>query len=115
MIVVKADQTEFFENSPTCSGYSFPSTGQDINGALITIKGRYPEKGFVTNEICKELAYITSGNGILMTKDGKKSAFMLGDVVFIDSGEVFAWEGEFSGFFATTPTFDTSQHKEVSA
>ena len=112
MIVSKANDVQPFENSPACKGVSYDGTGDDIDGAMITIDGRYPDSGFLVNETCKELVYVTSGDGRLLSRGGALT-FSAGDVIFIDNGEEFAWEGTFVGFFATTPRFDPKQHKEV--
>lgn len=113
MKVIKSNTAEYFENSETCHGYSFGGTGNDINGAKISVKGKYPGAGYLVNEVCKELVYITIGDGVLSTKD-ESITFSTGDVVYIDNGEQFAWEGTFEGFFVCTPTFYPEQHKAVS-
>lgn len=112
MIISKANKAQPFENSPVCSGVSYGGTGEDIDGAVITVNGRYPESGFLVNERSKELVYVTLGSGSLLSRNGSEP-FAQGDVVFVDNGEEFAWDGNFEGFFATTPRFDPSQHKEV--
>ena len=114
MIVSTANTTKSFVNSPVCTGESYPDTGSDIDGAVIRVTGRYPTTGFLVNEVCKELVYITEGAGILIGRSGT-STFTQGDVIFIDNREEFAWDGNFVGFFATTPTFDPAQHNEVLA
>jgi hypothetical protein len=91
---------------------SYGGTGDDIDGALISVNGRYPDSGFLVNEINKELVYVTSGTGKLLSRSGEQD-FGTGDVIFIDNREEFAWSGSFEGFFATTPRFDPAQHKEV--
>lgn len=112
MIVSKANDAQPFENSPVCKGVSYGGKGDDIDGAMITVDGRYPDNGFLINETCKELVYITSGEGRLLSRQGAQS-FTAGDVIYIDNREEFAWDGTFVGFFATTPRFDPLQHKEV--
>jgi hypothetical protein len=86
-----------------------------MGAAVIAVKGRYPERNFLVNEITKELVYITSGQGQLLSPDGAEHSFKTGDAVFVSNGEAFAWEGDFTGFFANTPVFDPAQHKEVDA
>lgn len=112
MIVSKANTAVPFENSPACEGVSYGGTGEDIDGALIRVDGRYPDSGFLVNEQSKELVYITSGSGRLLARDGGHD-FTSGDVIFIDNREEFAWSGTFEGFFATSPRFDPTQHREV--
>lgn len=95
-----------------------------ISGAVAEINGRYPDIGFAVNKRSKELVYIIQGTGKIHTKYEVKE-FTQGDVVFIDRGELFAWEakpctdspkgksgtgGTFTMFMVTTPTFDPKQH-----
>lgn len=112
MIIARSTEATSFENSPYCSGRSYGGTGSDIDGAIISVNGRYPESGFLVNEVSKELVYVTAGSGELIHRTGSKK-FSKGDVIFIDNREEFAWDGEFEGFFATTPQFDPAQHKEI--
>lgn len=85
---------------------------KDINGSVISVKGRYPESGFVLNEVCKEVVYIISGKGSLNTKEDTV-AFKQGDSLFIDASERYYWEGSFSSYMACAPAFYPEQHKEV--
>lgn len=112
MIISKANNAQSFENSPACKGVSYGGTGDDIDGAVITVNGRYPESGFLVNERSKELVYITAGSGKLLSRESAVD-FGTGDVIFIDNREEFAWDGTFEGFFATSPRFDPAQHREV--
>lgn len=112
MIISKLKDAVPFTNSSVCQGVSYEGTGDDIDGAVITVGGRYPDSGYVVNEACKELVYITAGAGKLLRPAGAKN-FETGDVVLIDCGEAFAWEGNFEGFFATTPKFSPAQYKQV--
>lgn len=83
-----------------------------ISGATAEIKGRYPERGYVMNKICKEVVYILQGSGKLIMPSGT-TEFVAGDEIFLDAGEVYAWEGDMVLFMATTPLFDPAQHVEV--
>lgn len=112
MIISKVNTATSFENSPVCKGVSYGRTSEVIDGAVIAVSGRYPSSGFLVNEVCKELVYVTSGRGSLISREAAQE-FEAGDVVFIDANEAFAWDGNFEGFFATTPRFDPSQYKEL--
>lgn len=83
-----------------------------ISGATAVIKGRYPERGYVMNKVCKELVYILEGSGTLIMPSGSVS-FAKGDELFIDAGEVYAWEGDMVVYMATTPLFDPAQYVEI--
>ena len=80
-----------------------------MGGALITIDGRYPEKGFAVNQICRELAYIIKGNGSLAT-EYSIAKFSQGDTLYLPPKEKFLWEGKFTMYVVTTPAFDPKQH-----
>lgn len=58
-----------------------------ISGAVTEITGRYPEEGFAINELCKELVYILSGSGAIVTQSGEMT-FAPGDIIFIDKDEL---------------------------
>ena len=112
MILSKANMGEAFENSPTCKGVSLGSLNDDIDMAVIEIDGRYPETGFLINEVCKEAVYILSGSGTLIGK-GTTLSFEAGDGLYVDSEQKFAWEGTFKAVFTLTPAFSPFQHREV--
>lgn len=84
-----------------------------MNGALITVNGRYPEKGFVLNEVCSELAFIIRGSGKVCTAD-ETVELNLHDSVYLEPGEKFYWEGDFDMYTICTPAFYPEQHKNVS-
>jgi mannose-6-phosphate isomerase-like protein (cupin superfamily) len=63
MKVVHKNQTNEFKNSETCTAIEYPLGDKDINGAVVKLSGRYPDKGRVVNEKCKELGYVISGLG----------------------------------------------------
>ena len=81
-----------------------------LSGAHASINGRYPKTGFAVNQISKELVYIVKGTGKIVTKT-LILHFKEGDSIFIDSGEVFYWKGNFEMYMVTTPKFDPKQHK----
>ncbi len=112
MILSKLNTAEAFENSPECKGMSFGSLNDEIDMAIIEIHGRYPSEGFLINEICKEAVYVLSGSGTLFGSETSLN-FSVGDVLYVDSEEKFAWEGDFKAVFSLTPAFSPFQHKEV--
>ena len=110
MQIVKKSKTNNVYPSPGTTIHEYFIDELSINCATAEINGRYPESGFAMNEVSKELVYILSGKGAIVTKTGK-SSFAPGDVIFIDKKEPFAWQGNFSMFMVTTPKFDSNQHK----
>lgn len=71
MKIVKNEQAEIFKNSDTSSllEYSIALGEKDLDFCINTITGRYPEKGYCTNEECKEICYILESEGHINKKD----------------------------------------------
>lgn len=112
MQIVKETQKRTLALMPTCVVHEYDTQDGFISGAAAEIRGRYPEHGFVVNKKIKELAYVLSGHGHLITAEGKKE-ISSGDVIFIDHGEKFAWDGDITLFITTTPPFDPGQYVKV--
>ncbi len=86
----------------------------DIDGAVATLNGNYPASGFVVNEDVKELLYVISGRGKLITRD-ESVELNQGDEALIEKGELFRYEDceELVLLAACTPAWTAEQHKEV--
>lgn len=112
MKLIKKSQTKKFKNSSVCIATEYPMGDKDINGALIELKGRYPDKGRVVNLKCKEMAYIIKGSGKLVV-EGKEIKLRTGDLVLINPGEKYFWEGKMIMFVPCTPAWYLGQYKEV--
>lgn len=112
MKVIRKNQTHKFKNSEKCLAIEYPLADKDINGAVIKLNGRYPDKGQVVNMICKELAYVISGNGKICA--GKKEVkIRAGDLVLLKPGEKYYWKGKLTMFVPCAPAWYPEQHKEV--
>lgn len=112
MKIVYKNQTEKFKNGETCTAIEYPMGDKDINGAVIELGGRYPDKGRTMNEKCKEMAYVINGSGRVVI-EGKEAQLNEGDLVLIDPGERFFWEGNMKLFMPCTPAWYPEQHKQV--
>lgn len=112
MKIVKKSQTKKFKNSPVCIATEYPLHDKEINGAVIEIKGRYPDKGQVLNLKCKELAYVIKGQGKVVV-EGKGVNLSQGDMILIYPREKYYWDGNFTLFISCTPAWYPGQHKEV--
>lgn len=106
--------TEINKISPAESTviWEYPTKDKELSGSVAEIHGRYPEKGFAVNETSKELVFVLSGNGKILTPISQKG-IDLGDEIFIDKGEQFAWSGGMTLFIATSPKFEDKQHKII--
>lgn len=112
MKVIRKDQTEKLKNSDVCTAIEYPLGDKDINGAMIELKGRYPDKGRVVNLKCKELSYVIEGLGRVVV-EGEEVKLEKGDLVLIEPGEKYFWEGNLIMFMPCTPAWYPEQHKEV--
>ena len=112
MKIVKYTQTKKFKNSDVCIAIEYPLNDKDINIAVIKLKGRYPDKGCAVNKKCKEIAYINKGKG-QVTINGLTKRLSKGDVVFIDKGEKYFWNGNMEMIMPCTPAWNPKQHANV--
>ncbi|HSX30354.1 MAG TPA: cupin domain-containing protein [Candidatus Saccharimonadales bacterium] len=110
---IAKSQAKKFANSPTCTGLEYDLADPDINSALGIVNGRYPETGWVMNEVCKELVYVVSGKGSLHTRS-QHQALEPGDCALIPNGEAYYFEGEaLTILMPCTPAWYPEQHKEI--
>lgn len=112
MKIVHKNQTNEFKNSDACIATEYALMDQDINVAYVEIKGRYPDKGRVTNEVCKEMAYITEGKGRIVVED-EEIELNAQDLILLEPGERYYWEGNLKMVVPCTPAWYPEQHKEV--
>jgi mannose-6-phosphate isomerase-like protein (cupin superfamily) len=112
MKIVHKNQTKKFKNSDVCTAVEYPLGDKDINGAVIELEGRYPDKGRVVNLKCKELAYVIKGSGKVLV-EGKEVVLNEGDMVLIEPGEKYYWEGKMTMFVPCVPAWYPEQHEEV--
>jgi mannose-6-phosphate isomerase-like protein (cupin superfamily) len=112
MKVIYKNQIKKHNNSKVCLAHEYHLGDKDINGAVIEIKGRYPDKDRVVNLKCKELVYILEGSGKVVV-DGKTVKFKRGDMILIYAGEKYYWNANCIILTACTPAWYSKQHKIV--
>jgi mannose-6-phosphate isomerase-like protein (cupin superfamily) len=112
MKIIHENQTEKFKNSDTCIATEYPLGDKDINVAFVEVSERYPAKGRVTNEKCKELAYIMEGSGKIVV-EGKEIELNEKDLILLEPGESYYWEGNMKMLVSCAPAWHPEQHKEV--
>lgn len=112
MKIIHKNQTEKFKTSDVCTAIEYPLGDKDINGAVIELSGRYPDKGRVVNLKCREMAYIIKGSGKIVV-EGKEIGLNEGDLVLVEPEEKYFWEGNLTMFVPCTPAWYPEQHKEV--
>lgn len=112
MKIIHKDQTKVFKNNDVCIATEYPLGDKDINVAYVEVSGRYPEKGRVTNVACKELAYIIEGSGKIVV-EGDEIELNKDDLILLEPGEKYYWEGNMRMLVPCTPAWYPEQHKEV--
>ncbi len=106
------NQTNKFSNSDTCVVAEYPLEDKDIEMVVVAIKGRYPKSGRVVNKECKELAYIQEGSGKI-TIEGEEVKLNQGDMILIDAGEIYYWDGQLTLCVTCSPRWFPEQHVYV--
>lgn len=112
MKIVRKKQAKKVKNSKHCWVFEYPLGDKDINGAFVKLTGREPDEGRVVNLKCKELAYIIEGSGRIEI-EGKEIKLKAGDMVLIEPGEKFFWEGKMTMFLSCAPAWYLEQYKKV--
>jgi mannose-6-phosphate isomerase-like protein (cupin superfamily) len=109
---ISSKQTIHHKNSDACSAQEYTLNDPEINCATIEVNGRYPETGYVSNQECKELAFIQNGNGTLTLK-GETVALNPGDCLLLEPGEEYFWEGQLKMVVTCTPAWHPEQHVHI--
>ncbi len=113
MKIVKRQEANQHKNSKNCIAYEYPLENLDINIATVDISGRYPDEGQVVNEVCTEIVYLLKGKRTVTFDNGEQVELESGDVVLLDKGDRYYWEGECSLCIPCTPAWYPEQHKIV--
>lgn len=109
---IASTATMMHKNGPGCTVWEY-GAGEQLDIAIATITGRYPENGFVVNEVSEEAVYVISGTGNLATRDTRVS-LQPGDAVFITANDPYYFEGEDLRITVScTPPWSPDQHKEL--
>jgi mannose-6-phosphate isomerase-like protein (cupin superfamily) len=106
------EQTTLRNNSEICLVTEYEMGDPDIDFAIVKISERYPAEGRVTNMQSKEIVYVHDGSGQVEV-DEKVYPLKAGDVVLIEAGEKFYWDGSMTLFISCHPAFTVEQHQRV--
>jgi len=112
MKVVLKNQAIQKANSSICSVIEYPLNEEMLDLAIATISGRYPDKGRIVNQECKELAYVQEGEGKIVI-NGKEIPITAGDAVMIDAGEPYYWDGNMQLLLSCRPAWTMAQHQQI--
>ena len=97
------------KNSEVCIVTEHCIDDETIDFVTVKIMGRYPNAKHAVNQKCKEIVYIHEGNGKVGV-NGEEYAINAGDVVLIEAGEKFYWEGNMSLSISCRPAWTKEQH-----
>ena len=92
--------------------YEYNIDDKDINFCIVEINGRFPKEKWAINEVCKEMAHILSGSGIINV-EGKIYNVKKDDVVLINVREKYYWEGKMKLGIPCSPAWYPEQHKII--
>ncbi len=112
MKIVKKKEAKEFKNNEICTAFEYDLKDNEINAAVIKLKGRYPVGGTVMNEKCKEIVYILKGSGKLVV-EGVEVELSEGDQALILPGEKYFFDGNMIFLAPCTPAWYPEQHKKV--
>ena len=110
MKIIKHEDAEQGTNLDNCKTIEYSFGDKDIDLGVAVITGRYPEKGYCTNEECQELCYVLEGEGTINRKD-ETINFKQGDVIFIEKKDVYFWNGNCKLALVCNPAWSKDQCK----
>jgi mannose-6-phosphate isomerase-like protein (cupin superfamily) len=114
MKAVKRSDAIDFSNGPTCTGHDYLFDDKALNIAIVKVEGRYPEKGYAYNDVCKEVGFVLKGKGTLAVEGHEVVSLMAGDAVMIQPGEKYFWQGEsLAMLMPCSPAFYPEQHMHI--
>jgi len=102
-------QTTEIKNSNQCVVTTHGINDQMIDFVIAKIDGRYPDEKRVINKLCKEMVYIQNGSGKIVV-DGKEFSLNAGDLILLEPGEKYYWEGNMEVYIACSPAWTKEQH-----
>jgi mannose-6-phosphate isomerase-like protein (cupin superfamily) len=113
MKIITSSKATIHKNSEDCTAYEYEFQDEkDINSAVIELAGRYPESGKALNDVCKELVYVVKGSGTLNQGD-EKHELSKGDMVLIQPGEPYYFEGTLRMLISSSPAWYPAQHHNI--
>lgn len=100
------------KNSDVCVVTDYPIGDEAIDFAIVKMTSRYPSARQAVNQKCKEIVYVHEGSGKVVVND-QEHALKEGDVILIEAGEKFYWDGNLTLFISCHPSFTPEQHHVI--
>lgn len=112
MKYVTVGDAQKFENGPTCTVFEYGGDA-DISGAIAEINGRYPESGWSFNTAVKEMVFVLSGEGKIVTRKGE-IPLTRDTMALLEINEQYYFEGNsLRIFMPTTPAWTPDQYRII--
>jgi len=99
-------------NSTACRVLEYTINNELLDMAIATISGRHPVERRIVNHQCDELVYVFEGEGKIILNHEEHN-LSSGDVVLIEAGEIYFWEGNMKLFISCRPAWSPEQHQVV--
>jgi mannose-6-phosphate isomerase-like protein (cupin superfamily) len=112
MKFISKSQAQIHKNSDSCIATEYPIGDPDIDFATVEITGRYPDEGRVMNRTSKEIFLILKGTGKIVI-EGREVKLNQDDVILVEPGDKYFWEGTMSIAVSCTPPWSKEQHQKV--
>ncbi len=109
---IERGDAEEFQNGETCLVSEYPLGEETLDASVAKISGRYPDEGWVLNRVSKEIAFVVSGQGKLVHENGEETLGK-GDVVLLEPGEKFYWDGTMEIFISCAPAWKYAQYEHI--
>src|SRR4051812_30468082 len=107
---ISLEQATIRNNSGVCQVREYKLNDKNFDFAIIAISGRYPDQKRMVNTTCSEAVYIAKGSGKVVVEDITYS-LQHGDLVLIEKGEKYFWDGNMELHITCRPAFFIEQHK----
>ena len=112
MKLSKKHQSVEKTNSAVCTVNEYHLNSDIFDIAVSKISGRYPDERRAVNQQCAELVYVIEGQGKIVINH-EEHLLNTGDVVVIEAGEKYYWEGNLQLFLSCRPAWNKEQHQAV--
>ena len=89
---IPQSKAQRFENGAVTS-WEYEMHNANLNVAPISIKGRYPETGYTSNQVSDSIVHIIDGSGLLATNNGASVELAKNDQVHLAVGDAYYFEG----------------------
>ena len=112
MKIAYLHETIVRKNSDDCIVTEYPKLDEAMDFAIVKVSARYPEFNRAVNLECNEIVFVKSGQGKVVVEE-KEYLLNAGDIVLIEAGEKFYWDGKMELCISCRPSFKKEQHRYV--